>query len=159
MRVTNECIYKRKTKVKYFHALKESLIVIELSTLEFFVVKICQNVEKKRLVKTLLEKNGLKKISPYFDLSKAHDATHAMHVVDPSLLVLQGTHLLLPHFLKQQPIVNISCLLLLDITNFITTQEVLSPSLNKKEKTCVAKHIVSSICFCHIILLGHIYFL
>jgi hypothetical protein len=75
--------------------------------------------KKKGLVKDLLEKIGLKKKSPYFDLTKAHDAIHAMHGMDPSLFVLQGTHLL-PHFLKHQPVVTISSLLLLDVTNFIT---------------------------------------
>jgi hypothetical protein len=123
MRVTNECIYKRKTKVKYFHALKESSIVIKLSALVFFCGEILPKCGKKKVGKTLLEKNGLKKKSPYFDLIKAHDATHAMHGVDPSLLALQGTHLSLPHFLKQQTIVTISCLPLLDVIDFITTQE------------------------------------
>jgi hypothetical protein len=74
--------------------------------------------KKKGLVKDLLEKIGLKK-SPYFDLTKAHDAIHAMYGMDPSLFVLQGTHLL-PHFLKHQSVVTISSLLLLDVTNFIT---------------------------------------
>jgi hypothetical protein len=96
---------------------------------------------------------------PYFDLNAAHDAIHAMHGVDPSLLALQDTHSLSPHFLKQQLVVTISRLPLLDIANFITTQEVPSSSLNEKEETCVAIHIVTSIYFCHIILLGHIYFL
>jgi hypothetical protein len=119
MKVTNECIYKRRTKVKYFYALKENSFVIKLSISTFFVAKFCQNVKKKGLVKDLLEKIGLKKKSPYFDLTKAHDAIHAMHGMDPSLFVLQGTNLL-PHFLKHQPVVTISSLLLLDVTNFIT---------------------------------------
>jgi hypothetical protein len=95
---------------------------------------------------------------PYFDLSEAHDAIHAMHGVD-MLFALQGTHLSSPHFLKQRLVVAISRSPLLDIANFITTQEVPSPALNEKEETCVAIHIVSSIYFCHNILLGHIYFL
>jgi hypothetical protein len=58
--------------------------------------------EKKRLSKVFLEKNGFKKKqSPYFDLNKPQDATHAMHGMDPSLLALQGTHLSSSHFLKQ----------------------------------------------------------
>jgi hypothetical protein len=81
-----------------------------------------------------------------------------MHGVDPSLLALQGTHLLSPHFLKQQLVVTISCLLLLDVANFILAQEVPSPSLNEKEEINVAIHIVYSVYFHHIILLGHIYF-
>jgi hypothetical protein len=72
-----------------------------------------------------------------------------MHGVDPLLLVLQGTHPSSPHFLKQQPVIVISRLLLLDVTNFITVQEVPSPSLNEKEETHVAIHIVSFICFLH----------
>jgi hypothetical protein len=123
------------------------------------VAKIHQNVRKRGWQKPFWKKMDLKKQSPYFDLSKAHDATHAMHGMDPLLLALQGTHLSLPHFLKQQPIIIISCLLLLDITNFITMREVPLPSLNIKEETCLAIHIVSSICCCHILLLGHVYFL
>jgi hypothetical protein len=110
------------------------------------VAKICQN-EKKGLVKALLEKNGFKNKSPYFDLSEAHDATQTMHGMDPSLLALQGTHPLLPHFLKQQLIVVISCLPLLDITNFIMAQKVPLPSLNKKEETCVAIHTIPPFVF------------
>jgi len=109
------------------------------------VAKICQN-EKKGLVKGLLEKNGFKNKSPYFDLNEAHDATQAMHGVDPSLFALQGTHPLLPHFLKQL-IVIISCLPLLDITNFIMAQKVPLPSLNKKEETCVAIHTIPPFVF------------
>jgi len=82
-----------------------------------------------------------------------------MHGVDPSLFALQGTHLSSPHFLKQWPIVVIFHLPLLDVANFITAWEVPSPSLNEKEETCVTIHIVSSICFHHILLLGHIYVL
>jgi hypothetical protein len=100
----------------------------------------------------------LKKNVPYFHLIEAHDAIHAMHGVDPSLLAMQGTHPSSPHFLKQQ-LVAISRLPLLDVANFVTTQEVPSPSLNKKEETCVAIHIVSFIYFRHILLLGHTYFL
>jgi hypothetical protein len=123
MKVTNECIYKRRTKVKYFYALKENSFVIKLSISTFFVAKFCQNVKKKEKRKRIGERpfgtNWIKKKSPYFDLTKAHDAIHAMHGMDPSLFVLQGTHLL-PHFLKHQPVVIISSLLLLDVTNFIT---------------------------------------
>ncbi len=98
----------------------------------------------------------LKKSSPYFDLGKAHGATHVMHGVDPSLLVLQDTHPLSPHFLKQQPVVAISCLPMLDVVNFITTRKVPLPSLNKKEETCVATHTISFVSFHRIFLLGHI---
>jgi hypothetical protein len=69
--------------------------------------------------KIILEKNGLKKCLPYFDFNEAQDATHAIHGMDPSLLALQGAQSLSPHFLKQQSIVTISCLFLLDIANFI----------------------------------------
>jgi hypothetical protein len=87
------------------------------------------------------------------------NATHAMHGMDPSLLALQATHLSSSHFLKQQPIVTISHLFLLDVTNFITTWEVRSSSFNEKEETCVAIHTISSICFRHILLLDHVIFL
>jgi len=99
-----------------------------------------------------------KQRAPYFDLGEAHDAIHAMHGMDPSLLALQGTHPSSPHFLKQL-VIAISCLPLLDVANFIIAQEVPLPSLNEKEETSVAIHIVYSIYFRHIILLGHIYFL
>jgi hypothetical protein len=69
--------------------------------------------------KILLEKNGLKKCLPYFDLNEAQDATHAIHGIDPLLLALQGAQSLSPNFLKQRSIVTISCLFLLDIANFI----------------------------------------
>jgi hypothetical protein len=85
----------------------------------FFVAKIRQNA-KKRARKSHLGKKWIKKkSSPYFDLSKAHDATHAMHGVDPSLLVLQDAHSSSPHFLKQRLVVAISRLPLLDVANFI----------------------------------------
>jgi hypothetical protein len=118
------------------------------------MVKIRQNVEKGASESCFGKKWIKKKICHI-------DATHAMHGVDPLLLAVQGTHLSLSssHLLKQQPIVAISHLPLLDVTNFITAQEVPSPSFNKKEETCVAIHIVSFVCFHHIFLLGHIYFL
>jgi hypothetical protein len=78
--------------------------------------------------------------------------------MDPSLLTLQGTHSLSPHFLKHQPIVVISHLLLLDVTNFIIARKVPLPSFNEKEEACVAIHILSSVCFCHILLLGFFLF-
>jgi hypothetical protein len=95
---------------------------------------------------------------PFFDLNEAQDATHAMHGVDPSLLALQSTHPLSSHFLKRLVVV-VFCLPLLDITNFMTMREVPLPSLNKKEETHVAIHIIIFVCFCHIFLLGHIYVL
>jgi hypothetical protein len=76
--------------------------------------------EKKGMVKALLEINGFQKNkSPYFDLNEAHDAIHEMHGVDSSLLALQGTHPSSPHFTKQQLIIVIFHLPLLDVTNFI----------------------------------------
>jgi hypothetical protein len=50
----------------------------------------------------------LKNKSPYLNLNEAHDATQAMHGVDPSMLALQGTHLSSPHILKQQLIIVVS---------------------------------------------------
>jgi hypothetical protein len=116
------------------------------------MVKIRQNAEKGAIESCFGKKWIKNKVCHV-------DATHAMHGVDPSLLALQGTHPSLSHLLKQQPIVAISHLPLLVVTNFITAQEVPSPSFNKKEETCVAIHIVSFVCFRHIFLLGHIYFL
>jgi hypothetical protein len=90
----------------------------------FFLCKNFAKIQKKKkkkkvLEKPILEKNGLKKRAPYFDLSKARDATHAMHGIDPLLLALQDIHSSSPHFLKQRPIVIISRLPLLDVANFI----------------------------------------
>ncbi len=66
MKVTNECIYKRRTQVKYFYALKENSIVIKLSTSTFFCGKNSPKCEKKGLAKALLEKNGFKKTITIF---------------------------------------------------------------------------------------------
>jgi hypothetical protein len=131
----------------YNYEIHQTRIII------FFCGENLQNV-KKGASKSPFGKKWIKKKVHHILISAKHKMP--IHGVDPSLLTLQGTHPSLPHSLKR-PVVAISHLPLLGITNFITVQEVPSPSLNEEE-TCVAIHTISFVFLRHILLLGHIYF-
>jgi hypothetical protein len=124
----------------------------------FLVVKVRQNAQKKRgWRKPFWKKMGLKKKFSIF-WPQQGTGCHSCNAWRGSITCIARYTLVVSHFLKQWPIVAISCLSLLDVANFITAREVPLPSPNKKEETCVAIHTVSFLCFHHILLLGHISF-